>query len=228
MFFLYFLIFILIGLFLNITRGYDLFTVAIIYMVFSFFLYFIDLYAVIFVILFFAIAEGITLFLNKKHGKRNYKNVLGNCLASIVFFIIGIVSNYLNLISSAAFAVAALAAISAAFSDTLSSEIGRLSKKNPVLITTLKPVKTGVDGGITFLGISAALLGTIIIGVFFYFVNYEHKLVFIIAICGIIGSLVDSVIGATIERKGYFNNNLTNFTSTFLTGVIAILMFLFI
>jgi len=228
MFFLYFLIFILIGLFLNITRGYDLFTVAIIYMVFSFFLYFIDLYAVIFVILFFAIAEGITLFLNKKHGKRNYKNVLGNCLASIVFFIIGIVFNYLNLISSAAFAVAALAAISAAFSDTLSSEIGRLSKKNPVLITTLKPVKTGVDGGITFLGISAALLGTIIIGVFFYFVNYEHKLVFIIAICGIIGSLVDSVIGATIERKGYFNNNLTNFTSTFLTGVIAILMFLFI
>jgi len=197
-------------------------------MVFSFFLYFIDLYAVIFVILFFAIAEGITLFLNKKHGKRNYKNVLGNCLASIVFFIIGIVFNYLNLISSAAFAVAALAAISAAFSDTLSSEIGRLSKKNPVLITTLKPVKTGVDGGITFLGISAALLGTIIIGVFFYFVNYEHKLVFIIAICGIIGSLVDSVIGATIERKGYFNNNLTNFTSTFLTGVIAILMFLFI
>jgi uncharacterized protein (TIGR00297 family) len=228
MFFLYFLIFILIGLFLNITRGYDLFTVAIIYMVFSFFLYFIDLYAVIFVILFFAIAEGITLFLNKKHGKRNYKNVLGNCLASIVFFIIGIVFNYLNLISSAAFAVAALAAISAAFSDTLSSEIGRLSKKNPVLITTLKPVKTGVDGGITFLGISAALLGTIITGVFFYFVNYEHKLVFIIAICGIIGSLVDSVIGATIERKGYFNNNLTNFTSTFLTGVIAILMFLFI
>ena len=228
MFLLYFVIFILIGFFLNIARGYDLFTISIIYLVFSFFLYFINLFAVIYVILFFAIAESITLLFNKKHGKRNYKNVLGNCLASICFFIIGFVLNYFIKINTFFFSIAALAAISAAFSDTLSSEIGKLSKTKPILITTFKKVKKGVDGGITFLGTSAALLGSLITGVFFYFVGYEPKIVIIISISGIIGSLIDSVIGATLETKGYFNNNLTNFTSTFLAGLVAMIMFVFI
>ena len=226
MLFVLFLIFVLIGLFLNLVRNYDLFTISAIYLVFSIFLYFIDVYAVLYVILFFFVAESITLILNKKHEHRNYKNIIGNCLASIIIFAAGYL--FSGSIGMLAFNVGALAAISAAFSDTLSSEIGLLSKRPPVLITTFKKVKKGIDGGITILGLTAAFTGTLITALFFWLAKYPNKIVIIIALSGIVGSIIDSIIGALIERKGHFNNNQTNFSATFLTGLIAIVVFLLI
>ncbi len=225
---LYFAIFILIGVFLNLLRGYDLFTISVVYVIASFFLYFIDIYAVGYVILFFAIAEGITSLLNKKHGKRNYTNILGNCFASVILFLVGLGFTTIGMFNSTVFAIAALASISAAFSDTLSSEIGRLSKYRPVLITNFKKVKKGTDGAISVLGISAAIIGSGITFLFFWIIKYELRIALIIAVCGVIGSLLDSLIGATLENGINFKNNHTNFLATLLTGVIAILLFIFI
>eukprot|EP00842_Homolaphlyctis_polyrhiza_P005815 jgi/Hompol1/6234/HPOL_004893-RA len=48
--------------------------------------------------------------------------------------------------------------------DTWASELGILSPSQPVLITTLKPVPPGTNGGITRQGISASLGGGNVIG----------------------------------------------------------------
>lgn len=225
---LYFFLFILFGIILHLLRGYDLFTISIVYVLLSLILYFIDLYAVIYILIFFSFAEGITLLLNKKHEKRNYFNVLGNCLASIIFLIFGFLIYLLNILDFYLFILASIVSINAAFSDTFSSEIGRLSKFNPVLITNFKKVKIGTDGAITFLGILGALLASFISATYFFIVGYNFNFVIVLFIGGLLGSVLDSYIGATIERKGIFNNNQTNFLATFLAGCLSILIYVLI
>jgi len=226
---IYFLVFIFLGLLLNFIGKYDLITISVVYVIASLFMYFVDIYAVIYLVLFFGISESVTSLFNKKHTQRTYKNLLGNCLASIIFLVVGAITEYFSPGTFLYFGVGALVGISAAFSDTLSSEIGNLSSKKPRLITTFREVEKGVDGGITLLGTAAAALGALITAMFFWFVStigvnlvYTNKIIIIIAIFGLIGSLIDSVIGALFETKGYLNNAQTNFLATFITGIIAI------
>jgi len=229
---LYFLIFIFLGILLNFIGKYDLITISVVYIVASLFMYFLDIYAVIYLILFFGIAESITSLFDKKHSHRTYRNVLGNCLASIIFLIAGGVTQYFSPGSFVYFGVGALAGISAAFSDTLSSEIGHLSRKKPILINNFKEVEKGIDGAITFLGTAAAALGALITAMFFWFIStslktgfsYTTKIIIIVAVCGILGSLIDSYLGATFQMKGYLSNNQVNFLATFITSIIALLL----
>ncbi len=228
MLFLYFLIFILIGVFMHLLRGYDLFTISLIYVLLSLVLYFINIYAVIYIVIFFTMAEGITLLFNKKHKQRNYTNIIGNCSAAVIFLVLGLVFSQLNLLDYHLFILASIVSINAAFSDTFSSEIGKLSKIKPRLITNFKKVKKNTDGAITFLGIAGALLASFISSMFFYFIGYEITFIIVLFIGGILGSIIDSYVGAIIERKGIFNNNQTNFLATFIAGCLSILIYVLI
>ncbi len=211
-FLFYLLIFYALGIVLWITRKYDLFTISFIFGISAVFLGFGGISAFLYLILFFCIAEGITTILNHKHEKRSYVNLLGNCLAGSAFLVFGQIT-------------AGLASISAAFSDTLSSEIGRLSKKKPILITNFKKVDAGVNGGITVLGIFGALFVSLITFIFFNFIfKYDLKATLIISIVGFLGSIIDSYIGAIWENKGYIDNAQTNFLATTVAGFIAVII----
>ena len=223
MFWLYFFLFCILGIILSITRKYDLITVSITFIICAIFLNFGNIESFIYILIFFCVAEGVTLILNKKHKKRSYKNLLGNCLAGCIFMLFGQV-------------IPAIVSICAAFSDTLSSEIGRLSITKPRLITTFKEVKTGTDGGITILGLTAAaIIGATTI-VYFMVVPkifnssfiYTTQIVLMIGIIGFLGTIIDSFIGATLERKGYSNNYQTNFLASFISGTIAFILINFI
>jgi uncharacterized protein (TIGR00297 family) len=204
----YFILFYVFGLLLWVTKKYDLITISIIYIVCTIFLLRNKLEIVIYLIIFFGVAEVITMIFDRGHSKRNYKNLLGNCIVGTIAIMFGLTT-------------IALATLCAAFCDTLSSEIGRLSKRKPVLITTLKQVESGVDGGVTLLGFAGAVIGAIITLVFFWFFNYDSNSLLIIVVCGLLGTIIDSVIGATFQRKGYLDNNQTNFLATFIVGIIA-------
>jgi uncharacterized protein (TIGR00297 family) len=93
----------------------------------------------------------------------------------------------------------AMAAVNA---DTWSTELGVLSPKSPRIITSGRKVERGTSGGITLAGTSAALGGAALIGVatviFSPTPDWFTELVIII-LAGLIGSLFDSVLGATIQ-----------------------------
>lgn len=105
------------------------------------------------------------------------------------------------------FGVVALYACSAA--DTFSSEIGILNEDWPILITTFRKVPPGTNGGVSILGLIAALMGGTIIGLTSALViptadrTTKFVLLFVGTGSGLFGSLADSVLGATMQKTVY-------------------------
>lgn len=208
----YLIFFYVLGLILWISKKYDVFTVSLIYVICGLFLYFGKTTLFVYLLIYFCVAEGSAILLKNKGENRSYVNLLGNCLVGTVLVVFGQI-------------YAAASTICAAFADTLSSEIGRLSKTKPRLVTNLKKeVEHGTNGGVTFLGLFSAFLVSVITFVFFYFIfKVDMKISLIIASFGIIGSIIDSIIGATIENKGYLDNSQTNFVTTFIVGALSVI-----
>jgi uncharacterized protein (TIGR00297 family) len=98
-----------------------------------------------------------------------------------------------------------IGSLCAACADTFASEVGILSKKTPVLLWTFKPVPAGLSGGVTLFGYGAAAVGALVpvavlaaVGSPFGF--SPHTLLGAVA-CGLAGSTVDSIVGATLQAK---------------------------
>lgn len=97
-----------------------------------------------------------------------------------------------------------LAAVNA---DTWATELGVLSPRLPVKITTWKPVERGASGGVSLAGTLAATAGAALIGLLAALVmpsQPERHLLWlaglpVIAFAGLFGSLVDSYLGATLQ-----------------------------
>lgn len=96
----------------------------------------------------------------------------------------------------------AAGSLAAANADTWATELGVLSPTQPRLITSLKPVEKGTSGAVSQLGSLAALGGSALIALAAVLVSQTGWLAFaLITIAGFIGSLVDSLLGATIQAQ---------------------------
>ena len=97
------------------------------------------------------------------------------------------------------------AAVAEATSDTFAGEIGRLSKRQPVSIIGFRPVPTGLSGGVTVLGMTAALLSSAAIALFWYlwFDGMSVLEAVLVGTLGFAGCIVDSVLGAGVQGIYY-------------------------
>jgi uncharacterized protein (TIGR00297 family) len=121
-----------------------------------------------------------------------------------------------------AFLFASAAALAEAAIDTVASEIGQTGSQTAVLITTWKPVPAGTDGGITIWGTAAgAAAGSAIaiVAAWCGMIPWPHSGIPMVA--GFVGMLVDSVLGATFQRRGWMNNEAVNFFSTLAAAGLA-------
>lgn len=105
-----------------------------------------------------------------------------------------------------------IAHYAAATADTFSSELGILSTTPPVLLFAFPPrlVPRGTNGGITRLGLIAGALGAGIIGIvavlftplcYGWGVTEKIRLVGLTAGWGVLGSLLDSLLGAVLQAS---------------------------
>ena len=96
-----------------------------------------------------------------------------------------------------------LAALSAVNADTWATEIGKLSHTPPRLLTNWKPVPSGTSGAISGMGTFGAFLGAFIIplSATFLWPNLTFTEIFAVAWAGFLGSLIDSVLGATLQAQ---------------------------
>jgi uncharacterized protein (TIGR00297 family) len=111
--------------------------------------------------------------------------------------------------------IPAIAALSEAAADTVSSEIGQVLGGTPLMLTTLRRVEPGTDGGITFAGTLAGVLAAGIVATAGALALSGGVTMLAIAwAAGVFGLFFDSLLGATLERKGLLNNDAVNFLST--------------
>lgn len=102
-----------------------------------------------------------------------------------------------------------LSAISEATADTWATEIGMMSKKQPVSIISLKRILPGESGGITLMGTLASSAGSFFIAFsgLLIWPPANHQLFVLYAIfvslVGFLGAVIDSILGATIQGQYY-------------------------
>jgi uncharacterized protein (TIGR00297 family) len=126
-----------------------------------------------------------------KHGARDAWQVLANGgVAAACALPYG--DRYAPLLA-AAFA----GAFAAAAADTWGTEIGTLVRAAPRSILTLRPIATGMSGGITAGGTAATIAGGAVVAAA---AAGAHVAPFVpVAAAGIAGAFVDSILGASLQ-----------------------------
>ncbi len=159
------------------------------------------------------------------NGARGTGNVLGNAAVGLVAVLGYAASEAAFLpIDSELFLFAFAGSVATAMSDTLSSEIGSVFEQ-PRLITTLEPVDPGTDGGVTWQGEVAGVVGATIVAVISYALFPEVDAVgaAIIVAAGFVGMTVDSLLGATLEGP-LLGNQGVNFLATLSGAIVCALL----
>lgn len=108
-----------------------------------------------------------------------------------------------------AWAVGFAVAFASSNADTWASEVGVLSRNDPVSILTFRPVPRGVSGGVSLIGSTASVGGALLIALAFAagtlsFPRFPWgfaRLIAFVTVLGSFGSLVDSLLGATVQAR---------------------------
>ncbi|QRV13714.1 DUF92 domain-containing protein [Haloterrigena salifodinae] len=163
------------------------------------------------------------------NGARGSGNVLGNAAVALGA-VLGYAASSATLLPGnpepSLFLFAFAGSVATAMSDTLSSEIGSVFE-TPRLITTLEPVEPGTDGGVTWQGEIAGVVGaTVVAGISYGLFDAVATVgAAIIIAAGVVGMTVDSLLGATLEGR-VLGNQSVNFLATLSGALVCALLVL--
>jgi len=175
-------------------------------------------------------------FQEGKLGERTWRNVAANgavpAIIALASFVGELTAGDTNVFPKDIASFLFVTSIAVALADTIASEVGIVDPR-VVLITNLKEVPRGTDGGISLTGTFIAFVGAAYTSAVAYvlFAAFDKELlagpstILVPMLCGFFGCQVDSIIGATWERRGIVgklgNNFLSIVTGTLLALLIA-------
>jgi uncharacterized membrane protein len=123
------------------------------------------------------------------------------------------------------FLTASIAALAEAAADTVSSEIGQAIGATPFMITDGRRVPPGTDGAITPAGTTAGCVAAaIVVLAAVSTLRLDLRQAAVAWAAAIAGLFADSFIGATLERRGWLNNDAVNFISTAIAALLALIL----
>ncbi|NNE42802.1 MAG: DUF92 domain-containing protein, partial [Gemmatimonadetes bacterium] len=113
------------------------------------------------------------------------------------------------------FLLAVAGAIATAAFDTVSSEVGQVVGKRTVLITTLRPVAVGTEGGISLEGTLAGLAAAVIVaGAAVAGGLVPAPWAAVVVMAAVVGGMFESLLGAWAPTRRAFGNEALNFLNT--------------
>lgn len=127
------------------------------------------------------------------------------------------------LLSGRGFLLAAsAAALAEAAADTVSSELGQAATDRAYLITSFRRVPAGTDGGVSLPGTAAGIAAAIVVALAAAVTGFiPPTAVALVAAAAILGMFLDSLLGATLERRRLLDNDGVNFLSTLFAAAAA-------
>lgn len=147
-------------------------------------------------------------------GERGVRNVLANGLAAMFMVL------FLPWAGETAVALAFATAVAAVTADTMASEIGALSSKARRIVPPFELLRVGQNGGVSWLGQVASLLGAAVIGgLAIPLLGVSVELAWIPVLAGFLGCQMDSILGATLERDAEHDRPLTKEDVNFLASI---------
>lgn len=113
------------------------------------------------------------------------------------------------------------ATFASATADTFSSELGVIYGRRFYNCLTWRRDTRGLDGVVSLEGTLIGIAGASVIAVIYSAGAGWSRDFFVIVLAGAIGNFVDSILGATLERKKLLRNDGVNFLSTVAAALVA-------
>ncbi len=162
-------------------------------------------------------AAGIA---QEKEGRRGPGNALSKTSVPALAAILTATTPY-----PAVFALALAGAFATAAFDTVSSEIGKAFGRRTFLITTLRPVPRGTDGAVSLEGTLAGLGAALAVGGLGAATGlYGGGGVLVVAIAALVATTLESLVGATLEKRGLLDNDAVNLLNSLAGASLAALL----
>jgi uncharacterized protein (TIGR00297 family) len=153
----------------------------------------------------------------EKGGRRSARHAIANGGVAALAGLFAVATPYPQV-----FALAAAGALATAAADTAGSEIGQLMGRRTFLVTTLRPVPRGTQGAISVEGTLAGIAASIVVALLGAWGGlYPWLGAIVVVVAAFLGSLLESVVGATIERRGLLDNEAVNFLNTLIGALLA-------
>jgi uncharacterized protein (TIGR00297 family) len=151
-------------------------------------------------------------------GRRGVGNAIANTGIAAVASVLSVLTA-----SADAARVAFVAALAAGGSDTAASEIGKAWGQKTWLVPTFRRVPPGTSGAISLEGTIAGVAGAALLGGLGIALGLvPHVTILALVVGATIGSLAESVLGATLESSGVLNNDVLNFLNTGISAAVAL------
>lgn len=132
---------------------------------------------------------------NQKTGARDHIQVAANGLPALVCVVL------FGITGKQAFLIAFSAALTEAFADSIASDVGVMSRKDPVSICRFRRIPRGISGGISALGTGASLLSCLCFGALYYGFFGDLGGAVTVAAGGFLGCILDSILGDLLQEK---------------------------
>ncbi len=141
--------------------------------------------------------------IHEKGARRDAMQVIANGGVGMLMALL------LRLTGEPAFAFAFAGSFASATADTWASEIGVLSRREPISLVTFRSVASGTSGGVTLLGLAASLCGALFIALLFAAASAFSTrglpgvgtVAALATVAGVFGSILDSLLGCTVQAR---------------------------